>query len=55
MGFAKLSLKGRALKLTLMAEAVTDGAIGGKITVRNPGSSREVVGIVQDRNTVVVR
>lgn len=47
--------KGRALKLTLMAEAVTDGAIGGKITVRNPGSSREVVGIVQDRNTVVVR
>ena len=37
----------------MTAEAVTDGAAGGKITVRNPASSREIVGIVRDRNTVV--
>jgi flagella basal body P-ring formation protein FlgA len=49
----QLVYEGRAVRLALMAEAVTDGAAGGKITVRNPGSSREVVGVVRDRNTVV--
>lgn len=51
----RLVYQGRALRLTMMAQAVTDGAAGGKITVRNPGSAREVVGIVRDNNTVVVR
>ena len=51
----RLLYEGRSIRLTLMAEAVSDGAAGGKITVKNPGSSREVVGIVRDKNTVVVR
>jgi len=51
----RLVYQGRSLRLTMTAQAVTDGAAGGKITVRNPGSTREVVGIVRDKNTVVVR
>lgn len=51
----RLVYEGRAIRLSLMADAVTDGAAGGKITVRNPASSREIVGIVRDRNTVVAR
>jgi flagellar basal body P-ring formation protein FlgA len=49
----RLVYEGRSVRLALMAEAVTDGAAGGKITVKNPVSSREVVGVVRDRNTVV--
>lgn len=51
----RLLYEGRALRLALMGQAVSDGAVGGKITVKNPGSSREVVGVVRDKNTVVVR
>jgi len=51
----RLLYQGRTVRLTLMAEAVSDGAAGGKITVKNPGSAREIVGIVRDKNTVVVR
>jgi flagellar basal body P-ring formation protein FlgA len=43
------------VRLSLLAEAMTDGSIGGKITVKNPKSSRELIGIVRDKNTVVVR
>jgi flagella basal body P-ring formation protein FlgA len=49
-----LLYEGRSVRLTLLAEAMTDGSIGGKITVKNPKSSRELVGIVRDKNTVVV-
>ena len=51
----RLVYEGRSVRLALMAEAVSDGAAGGKITVKNPASSREVVGVVRDRNTVVAR
>lgn len=51
----RLVYEGRAIRLAMTAEAVTDGAAGGKITVRNPSSTREIVGIVRDRNTVVAR
>jgi flagella basal body P-ring formation protein FlgA len=47
--------EGRSLRLSLLAEATSDGAAGGKITVKNPASNREVVGVVRDRNTVTVR
>lgn len=47
--------EGRTLRLSLLAEATSDGAAGGKISVKNPASNREVVGVVRDRNTVVVR
>jgi flagellar basal body P-ring formation protein FlgA len=50
-----LIYEGRAVRLTLLAEAVTDGAAGGKITVKNPKSPREIVGVVRDKTTVVVR
>ncbi len=39
----------------MMAEAVTDGAPGGKITVKNPKSTREIMGVVRDKATVVVQ
>ncbi len=51
----RLLYEGRSIRLSLQAEAVTDGAAGGKITVKNPGSARDVVGVVRDKNTVVVR
>lgn len=47
--------EGRALRLTLLAEALSDGAPGGKITVKNPKSSREITGTVRDKSTVVVQ
>lgn len=51
----RLVYEGRAVRLSLLAEAVTDGAQGGKITVKNPRSSREIVGVVRDKGTVVIR
>lgn len=47
--------QGRAVRLTLLAEAVTDGAPGGKITVKSPKGTKEIMGVVKDKNTVVVR
>ncbi|MEA4857713.1 flagellar basal body P-ring formation chaperone FlgA [Solidesulfovibrio sp.] len=51
----KVLFEGRAVKLTLLGEALTDGAPGGKITVKNPKGNREITAVVRDRNTVVVR
>jgi len=51
----KLIYEGRAVRLSLLAEALTDGAPGGKITVKNPKSTREITGIVRDKSTVVVQ
>jgi flagella basal body P-ring formation protein FlgA len=51
----KVVYEGRAVKLSLLGEALTDGAPGGKITVKNPKGNREITAVVRDRNTVVVR
>ena len=51
----RLVYEGRKVRLTMMAEAVTDGAPGGKITVKNPKSTREIMGVVRDKATVVVQ
>lgn len=51
----RLLYEGRSIRLSLLAEAMTDGALGGKITVKNPKSPREIMGTVRDKNTVVVR
>jgi flagellar basal body P-ring formation protein FlgA len=50
-----LLYEGKGVRLSLLAEAMTDGAVGGKITVKNPRSSREIIGTVRDKSTVVVR
>ncbi|UJX39639.1 flagellar basal body P-ring formation chaperone FlgA [Desulfovibrio sp. JY] len=47
--------QGRGVRLTLLAEALTDGAPGGKITVKSPKGNRELMGIVRDRSTVMVQ
>jgi flagella basal body P-ring formation protein FlgA len=47
--------QGRGVRLTLLAEAVTDGAPGGKITVKSPKGTKELMGVVKDKNTVVVQ
>jgi len=51
----RLVYEGKGVRLTLVAEALTDGAPGGKITVKNPKNSREIVGVVRDKNTVVTQ
>ncbi|WP_428560134.1 MAG: flagellar basal body P-ring formation chaperone FlgA [Solidesulfovibrio sp. DCME] len=51
----KVVYEGRAVKLTLLGEALTDGAPGGKITVKNPKGNREITAVVRDKSTVVVR
>ncbi|EHJ46195.1 flagella basal body P-ring formation protein FlgA [Solidesulfovibrio carbinoliphilus subsp. oakridgensis] len=51
----KVVYEGRSLRLTLLGEALSDGAPGGRITVKNPKSTREITGIVRDRSTVVVQ
>jgi flagella basal body P-ring formation protein FlgA len=43
------------VKLTLLGEALSDGAPGGKITVKNPRGNRELTAVVRDKNTVVVQ
>lgn len=45
----------KTIRLTMLAEAVTDGAAGGKITVKNSKNSKEIIGVVRDRSTVVVQ
>lgn len=47
--------QGRSIRLTLLAEAVTDGAPGGKITVKGPKGNKEIMGVVRDKSTVVVQ
>ena len=44
----------KTVRLTMLAEAVTDGAVGGKITVKNSKNSKEITGVVRDRSTVMV-
>ncbi len=47
--------EGRHVRLTLLAEALTDGVPGGKITVKSPKGAREITGVVRDKTTVVVQ
>lgn len=51
----KVVYEGRSLRLTLLAEALTDGAPGGRITVKNPKTAKEITGTVRDKSTVVVQ
>lgn len=51
----RLVYEGRSVRLTMLAEAVTDGAPGGKITVRNAKNSKEIIGVVRDNATVVIQ
>ncbi|MHC1787952.1 flagellar basal body P-ring formation chaperone FlgA [Solidesulfovibrio sp.] len=51
----RLVYEGRAVRLTMLAEAVTDGAPGGKITVRSTKNSKEITGVVRDSATVVIQ
>ena len=51
----KVVYEGRSVKLTLLGEALSDGAPGGKITVKNPRGNRELTAVVRDKNTVVVQ
>jgi flagella basal body P-ring formation protein FlgA len=51
----RLVYEGRAIRLTMLAEAVTDGAPGGRITVKNAKNAKEIVGVVRDRTTVVIQ
>lgn len=51
----KLIYQGRAVRLTMLAEAMTDGAPGGKITVKNNKFAKEITGLVKDKTTVVVQ
>jgi len=51
----RLVYEGRKIRLTLMGEAISDGAPGGKITVKNPKSTREIMGVVRDKGTVVIQ
>ncbi len=50
-----LAYRGKNIRLSLPVEALTDGALNGKITVQNLQSKRRIVGKVKDRNTVLVR
>lgn len=53
---AKVTLlyEGKTVRLTLLAEALSDGSAGETIAVRNLQSRREVFGVVRDSTTVVV-
>ncbi|WP_300164149.1 flagellar basal body P-ring formation chaperone FlgA [Solidesulfovibrio sp.] len=51
----KVVYEGRAVRLTLLGEALSDGAPGGKITVKNPKGAREITAVVRDKTTVVVQ
>ena len=51
----RLIYEGRAVRLTMLAEAITDGAPGGKITVKNSKNSKEIIGVVRDSTTVVIQ
>lgn len=45
----------KTVRLTMLAEAVTVGAVGGKeITVKNSKNSKEITGVVRDRSTVMI-
>ena len=50
----RLVYERKSVRLTMLAEAVTDGAVGGKITVKNSKNSKEITGVVRDRSTVMV-
>lgn len=47
--------RGVSIQLVMPVTAVTDGAKGGQITVRNVQSGRELAAVVQDAKTVVAR
>ncbi|GFK92703.1 hypothetical protein NNJEOMEG_00529 [Fundidesulfovibrio magnetotacticus] len=47
--------KGRAISLSMPVTALSDGAKGAQITVRNMQSGKELAAVVQDAQTVVVR
>ena len=51
----RLVYERKTIRLTMLAEAVTDGAAGGKITVKNSKNSKEIIGVVRDRSTVMVQ
>ncbi len=51
----KVVYEGRSVRLTLLGEALSDGAPGGKITVKNPKGTREITAVVRDKTTVVVQ
>ena len=46
---------GRNVHLAMPVTAITEGAKGGTITVRNVQSGRELAAMVQDSKTVVAR
>ena len=50
----RLVYERKTVRLTMLAEAVTDGAVGGKITVKNSKNSKEITGVVRDRSTVMI-
>jgi flagella basal body P-ring formation protein FlgA len=50
-----LVYEGKTVRLTVHAEALTDGSAGETIPVRNSMSRKEVFGMVLDSATVVVR
>lgn len=47
--------RGSHIQLTMPVTAVTDGAKGGQITVRNVQGGKEIAAIVQDNKTVLAR
>lgn len=47
--------RGKSIQLVMPVTAVTDGAKGATITVRNMQSGRELAAVVQDSKTVVAR
>lgn len=49
-----LLYEGKTVRLTVQAEAMTDGSAGESIPVRNRQSKREVYGVVRDSGTVIV-
>lgn len=49
-----LLYEGKNVRLTVQAEALTDGSAGETIPVRNMQSRKEVYGLVRDSSTVVV-
>lgn len=49
-----LLYQGKTVRLMAQGEAMTDGAAGENIPVRNVQSKREVYGMVRDANTVVI-
>lgn len=49
-----LLYEGKNVRLTVPAVAMTDGAAGETITVRNMQSKKEVLGLVRDATTIIV-